>query len=191
MTYTNVAAGDPILASTVNDLIKYGPARRVCMLQQQAGQTIASSTDTILTFGAGSEVYDDDNWHNTSSNTSRITPTTAGRYKVTIRGVFAFNITIASCNVYLSKNGTIYDRGGNMKPVNNVTSTTTGTTAGLQYTSNTAVFAGEIVTYVDMNGTTDYLEMGTNQISIAAVSRDTNAAASGRSTFTAELVRSA
>jgi hypothetical protein len=183
MTYTNVAAGDPIFASTINDLILYGPAKPMCMLQQQTGQSITSTTDTILTYGAGSENFDDLNWHSTTVNTSRVTPTIAGRYKVTVRGAFAFNFAIAASNVYVAKNGTIYDRIPNIKHYN----LATGGTNPL--TSNTASTAGEMTTYVDMNGSTDYLESGILQTSNAGVAQTTNAAASGRSTFIVELER--
>jgi hypothetical protein len=187
MTYTNVAAGDPILASTINDLIKYGPAKPACMLQQQAAQAIASNTDTVLTFGAGSEVYDDLNWHSTTVNTSRITPTVAGRYKVTARSAYAFNFAIAASSVFVYKNGAIIDRIPNIKHYNK----TAGGAGTDPLNSNTATNGGEMVTYVDCNGTTDYLEMGVNQVSVAAVSQNTNAASSGRSTFTVELERAA
>ena len=185
MTYSNVAAGGVIFASTINDLILYGPGKPICELQQQAGQTIASSTDTILTYGAGSEVYDDRNWHNTSVNTSRITPDIPGRYKVTVRVTFAFQFTVAGSNCYVSKNGTVYDRIGNIKHYNLATSGTN------PLTSNTATSCGEMVTYVDMNGTTDYLESGCSHNSNGAASQTTNVAASGRTTFIVELERAA
>ena len=42
-------------------------------------QTITDTTDTVLT--ADTELYDLDTMHSTSSNTSRITITTAGKYR--------------------------------------------------------------------------------------------------------------
>lgn len=177
MTYSDVAGGDIILASTINDLIRYGPAKPICWLQQQSGQSVSSGGSSALTFGSGSEIFDDLNWHSTSSNTSRITPTIAGRYKVTGKLVWAFNTTITSTGLILRKNGsTTIDASGNHKP---------------NATNNVATLGGEVTAYVDMNGTTDYVEILAQQTSSGAASQTTNAASSGYSSLMVELERAA
>jgi hypothetical protein len=172
MTYTNVAAGDPILASTINDLIRYGPAKPMCELQQQAAQTLTSGTSTILTFGTGSEIYDDLNWHDVTTNPSRVTPTIAGRYKVTVRPAIQFNQITTAINAFTSKNGTAFDRTGNVKP---------------STTSNTAQAGGEIVSIIDCNGTTDYIEGGV-QLTTTGATLNTNTGTQG-CTMLVELER--
>jgi len=177
MTYSNVASGAPILASTINDLIKYGPAKRVCQLEEQTtGTNLPSGTATDIPFGTGSEVFDDDNWHSTTTNNTRVTPTTAGRYKVIARGVIAANQTTTAVNTFISLNGTIIARQGNHKP---------------NGTNNIATFCPEVITYVTMNGTTDYITMGLQQTSTAAAAQTTNVSSSGRSTLIVELGRAA
>lgn len=49
-----------------------------CSIYNSAAQSVANNTATVLT--ANSERYDNDSMHSTSSNTSRITIQTAGRY---------------------------------------------------------------------------------------------------------------
>lgn len=53
-----------------------------CLLTLTANQTIANSTFTAISFD--SEVYDTDTMHDNSTNPTRITFTTAGKYDVTI-----------------------------------------------------------------------------------------------------------
>ena len=51
-------------------------------------QVIANGTVTAVTFGAGTETLDVSNWHSTSANTARITPTIAGYYLAIARCTF-------------------------------------------------------------------------------------------------------
>jgi hypothetical protein len=176
MTYSNVASGAPILASTINDLIKYGPAKRQCQLEGQSNTSLASGSNVAVPFSAGSEVFDDDNWHDTTTNNTRITPTTAGRYRVSGRAVLTANINCTAVATVLFKNGSVIAASGNHKP---------------NGTNNIALMTPYIETYVDMNGTTDYVELYINQTSAAAAAQTTNNTSSGRPTLIVELVRAA
>lgn len=169
MTYLNVAAGAPILASTINDLIMYGPGRPMCKMTQATAQTLTSGTSTIIAFATTSEDYDDRNWHDVVTNPSRVTPDVAGRYRVTLKGRWAASTVQLIGNVFFSKNGTEIERSGNVKP----------STA-----SNTNAYGGELIGWVDMNGTTDYLEMGMQHTTTGAVTLNTN-----QPTFIVELER--
>lgn len=51
-------------------------------LHKSAGQTINSGTDTLITFAAGTEDFDDPNLHDNVTNNSRITIAVAGKYLV-------------------------------------------------------------------------------------------------------------
>lgn len=64
-----------------------------CSLSNSADWSISSSVDTALTFDT--EIFDTDNFHSTSSNTSRITIPSgkAGKYIVSSLTVFAANAT--------------------------------------------------------------------------------------------------
>lgn len=76
---TTPVAGDDIEAtwgSAVADALNpYG-----CVLLRTANQSVNDSTDTIITFPSGSvtEVLDTDSFHDTGSNTGRITIPTGG-----------------------------------------------------------------------------------------------------------------
>lgn len=148
---------------------------RFCQLRQLSpGQTIPNNTLTALTFGAGSEDFDDDNWHDTSVNPTRITPTIPGVYRARVKVVWSFNTSITACYCSLGKNGSAIDASGNHKP---------------NSTNNVATFGGVVEALVYMNGTTDYIEGSAAHVSTGSVSQTTNSAASGYTMLTVELVR--
>lgn len=68
-----------------------------------ANQSIPHNTTTVLTFD--SERYDTDNYHSTSSNTSRLTAPVAGKYDVKVCVSIAANAT-GIRDVLINKNGT-------------------------------------------------------------------------------------
>lgn len=150
--------------------------RPICQLRQiTTGQTVNHNTGTVLLFGSNSiEDYDDRNWHSTSSNTGRVTPDIPGRYKVTVKVVWAATTTITSCSVSVLKNGTSFESSGNHKP---------------NATNNLATFGGMVTVFVTMNGTTDYIEGYATQFSAGSVSQVTNVTASGYTTVIVELDR--
>ncbi len=76
-------AGDILTAATMtqvrnNDETLIDPP--ACSVYNSASQSIANAIDTALT--AASENFDNDSLHSTTSNTSRVTIQTAGRYLV-------------------------------------------------------------------------------------------------------------
>lgn len=83
MAYDEVGAGDFINAETMNFVIQRQVNRPAVRLVLIANQSIANGTPTLVLFGSGTETMDDLGWHNTGTNTSRITPLYAGRYFVT------------------------------------------------------------------------------------------------------------
>ena len=60
-------------------------------VNNSALQTISNNTLTVVTFDE--ERYDTDTIHSTSSNTGRLTATTAGKYVITAHAIFASNTT--------------------------------------------------------------------------------------------------
>lgn len=163
-----MAAGDKAFWDDVADAI----FRPLVRLVQQAAQTgLASGANTVLTFGAGSEDIDTHNWHDTAVNNTRVTPTKAGYYKVTVMPVFAFSTTITSLNSFIRKNGSIVQRSGNVKPAS--TNVNTG--------------APQLSMILTANGTTDFFEGGVTFAGSA--NNDTNAVAGAASTFEVEYLR--
>ena len=89
-----------------------------CNLYNAANQTISNSTATAVTFA--SETLDTDNFHSTSSNTSRITIPTgkAGKYLIQGRILWVANAT-SYRYTSIAKNGTqvVRNYGGNFGTV--------------------------------------------------------------------------
>lgn len=75
-----------------------------CSLIQQTAQSIPNNILTALTFDAGSEEWDDGNYHDVTTNNSRITPGFIGR-GVFIGRYYASATTASLYNIYLYKNG--------------------------------------------------------------------------------------
>jgi hypothetical protein len=131
-----------IVLDTDFDAIEQGSSQRpVCRVVANAVQSIPDNTQTAITFGQ--EDIDTHGAHSTSSNTSRVTPTVAGIYDA--RGTIHLSARgdYTAVNVIIRKNGTT-----NIAPAER---------AG----NNTAIVASSWATSVliDMNGTTDYLEI--------------------------------
>ena len=101
-------------------------------------QVIANGVVTGITFGAGTETLDVSNWHSTTVNTSRITPTIAGYYLAVAR--VTFNRVGAGVRFagFIGKNGGFGDAENGF--------------LGGNYPSPCC----SVMLY--MNGTTDYLE---------------------------------
>lgn len=139
--YANVAAGDPIVASTINDLIGYGPNCPAGRLVQAVAQTgVVNNTTTAVTFTT--EVYDTHGFHSTSVNTSRVTPTTEGLYRV--KGA----VSLAGAADYTSVESAILKNGTPQAPATRILPGTT---------SSTIIIPVNID--VDCNGSTDYFEI--------------------------------
>jgi hypothetical protein len=76
-----VSAGAPILSSDINTISSYTVSKPIVRLVQSVAQTgLASNTQFTLTWT--SEDIDTNGFHDTSVNTSRITPNVAGYYRV-------------------------------------------------------------------------------------------------------------
>jgi hypothetical protein len=90
-TVHNPTTGTVIPASwgdTVRDCLEFLIDPPSCSVSASGAQSVGTGADTALT--ADTEQYDNDSMHSTSSNTSRITITTAGRY------LFTANVSYAS-----------------------------------------------------------------------------------------------
>lgn len=171
--YAPVAGGDIIYAATINDILKYSPNKRFCQLRQvTTGQTYTHGTGAVLLFGSGTEDFDDYGWHSTSSNTSRVIPDIPGVYKVTCKVTWAASTTITSASCNVLKNGTTFESSGSHKP---------------NATNTLATFGGIASGYVQLNGTTDYVEGWTIQFSSGSASQTTNVVTSGYTTLLVEL----
>lgn len=80
-----------------------GASLASCQAKLSAAQSIANGTVTVLNFDA--ENWDTDGMHDNSTNNSRITAKTAGKYAVMMNAVFAGNDT-GGRQILLRLNGT-------------------------------------------------------------------------------------
>ena len=163
MAMDEVAAGDTAYDDTINYIIRRGVNRPMCRLALAAAQSLSNNTIQSISFLAGSEVLDDLNWHSTSSVTSRVIPTYAGRYWCNGIVSFASNAT-GERRALIARNGVtnaIYDRRFG------VAATTTSPCSGIW----------------ECNGTTDYIELQCLQASGGIL----NAQGSGDTPFSTML----
>lgn len=138
-----LAAGQIALDADLAALLLAGDGKPLCKLVQGVAQgPIAHDTATALTFST--EDIDTHGFHSTAVNNTRITPTKAGYYRFTGALFFPSRSDWTLTLGYLRKNGSIQlPAGGRDSP------------------SATSSFGQGVhaATIVDMNGTTDYVEL--------------------------------
>src|SRR3982751_367898 len=136
-----VFGGDPIFASDINALIAASSEKPAGRLVQTVAQTgIVNNTVTAVTFTT--EQFDTAGFHSTSVNTSRVTPTVAGIYKVT------GSVSISGATDFTAAEVVILDTGSAMPPAFRITPGATSNTLVLRATA-----------YVECDGSTEYFEV--------------------------------
>jgi hypothetical protein len=153
-TYRTWTAGEVVTAaymnSNVRDAGNFFLSVPVFEGRQTIVQSINNSTSTPITFDA--EDVDNDNGHSTSTNTSRYTPQTAGRFQLSGAISWASNAT-GLRNAEWWKNGSAVNGAG--------TSFTT-------INGSTTRYPARMITEL-ANGSTDYFELTGFQTSGAAL----------------------
>lgn len=170
MVDTNPEVGDPISADLL-DYIVNRPAGRLVQ-QAAATQTVAHNTMVSMTFGAGSEELDTHDFHSTAVNTSRVTPTIAGQYRVNGAVSLGGRTDYLNLEAVIAKNGTPIPPADKISPGANNTTEVRNATA-----------------LVSCNGTTDYFEIQARHNNTAAVSVTTVVSAQFASVLEWVLVR--
>lgn len=165
-------AGGIVQSIDITTLQAYTSARPLVRLIQQASQTLSHGINTALTFGASSEDIDTHGYHDTSTNNSRIVPLLAGYYRATGTVSMAASTTLTVLGAFIGKNGSSVQPLVRTKPAG--TSTTTSTT---------------VTAIVQLNGSTDYVELYGNQSSTGSVSLATQASGGVNSVFELEFLR--
>jgi hypothetical protein len=161
-----MAAGDKAYWSDISNAISPPIVRLVA----QAAQTLSTATQAAITFGAGSEDIDTHGYHDTASNTSRVTPTLAGYYRVRGTVIMAASTTVTGLFAAIGKNGT------NLAPSDRDRPNTT---------SNTTHASAEAI--VSLNGSTDYVELNATMTGPATLA--TSAAGSVASVLECQFIR--
>lgn len=171
----STTSGSRLTAADLAAIQAASSLRYLVRLVQQSSQSMASDTDTAITFGASSEEIDTAGWHDTGTNTSRITPLTPGYIRFTGTVWFAADTDDISIYASIGKNGTIVQRNRIVLPS----------------TATASSFRSVPVTCIQQcNGSTDYIELFGRQLQAAAGALSTNVAAGGfSSTLEAEYLR--
>lgn len=172
---TTYAVGQRLTAALMQSLADYTINRPLVRLIQAAAQSINNNTHTSLTFGTGSTVIDTHGFHSESSNTSRVTPTVAGWYAVTGGYSTSGRTDYTSLQASIRLNGS--NLASDSKSGPNATST------------NREVVVGPVM--VQVNGTTDYLEIAGLQANGASAAANTNVSGSSASSLQVEFLRPA
>lgn len=152
------AVGQRWTAALAQQLADYTVNRPVIRLVATSAQSINDNTNTAINFGTSSELIDTNDFHSESVNTSRITPTVAGLYYVRGYYITSSRSDYGNVNAWVRENGST-----NHAPAHRYA---TATTSGQQSAFGTAI--------VDMNGSTDYVELAVLQDNTANVAANTN-----------------
>lgn len=169
-----MAAGDYAAYTDLGTIIALTYNRPIVRLIQQVAQAMATGADVNVTFGAGSEEVDTHDFHDVSTNTSRITPKVPGWYRLTGTVHFAATTTMTNYWANIAKNGTI------QAPRMRVVLPATATTA--------LVRALTVTMLLSANGSTDYFELIGQQNSGGSI--NTSVGAGTASVFECEYIRS-
>lgn len=163
-----VAAGDEILDTDITDLEDLTIRKPIGRMVQAVAQSIPDNTITAVTWTT--EDIDTDNFHDTATNNTRITPTVAGYYRFDFLYYSASQTTGVSTDASFRKNGS-----GSIA-------------SGQRGNLSSLAWAQDASTIVEMNGSTDYIECMALQDSSGAV----NTNVSGRFTSVCmwEFIRS-
>ena len=125
-----------------------GSTKPIGRLVASGTQALADNTDVAITFSV--EDFDTHGFHSTSSNTSRVTPTVSGYYRFWGTVYFASQTTPVVSEARLRKNGS-----SNLAPA-------------WRAVPSTVAFSASFTLQIDMNGTSDYIEMIGKQDSAGA-----------------------
>lgn len=142
MTVTPFEVGDPVTADALNEQFD-PPTGRLVQTVAQTG--IADNTTTAVTFTT--EDLDTEGFHSTSSNTSRVTPTVAGWYRVYGSVAFGGQDDWQFLEVFLRKNGST-----GIPPAFRITPY-----SGANPLNTTQVVG--CTALIECNGSTDYFEV--------------------------------
>lgn len=121
---------------------------------KSAGQNITNSTDTAITWDT--EAWDTDTMHSTSSNTSRLTATTAGKYSFTFQTDWDRNVSNTRAAFIVKNNNAASPVAlGNIRLASGIQSNG-GTDKEISVSGTVALAAGEYIeayVFQDSGGT--------------------------------------
>ena len=166
----SIVAGANAASADIITLQGQTTGKPLVRLVASGTQSIPHNTATAVVF-SGSEDVDTHNFHDPSTNNSRLTPTVAGYYTARITLCMGARTDYQIVDCWVKKNGTT-----NLAPSARQSQ---GTTTSQATTADTQAL-------VQCNGTTDYIEMIALQANGASAAQNTNQSSQFSSVF--ELV---
>lgn len=155
-------------ATLAQELADYTVNRPIGRIVASGTQALADNTTVAITF-SGTDEIDTHAFHNPSVNNTRVTPTVEGYYMFRGIGFFQAQATPVISETTIRKNGST------MLP------------AAGRYPGSTQAFSLPAIVFVEMNGTTDYVELTMLQDSAGA--DNTNQSVQFSSTLEWEFLR--
>lgn len=146
------AVGQRLTATLLQQLADYTVNKSMVRLVQASSQTLNNNTETEITFGVGSTVWDTNNFHSETSNPGRVIPSIAGYYQLSGTTYFSDEADYTNLQCQPRVNGANYATAQRQGP---------NTTASVR-----AISFGPVT--VLCNGTTDYLGMMALQANTSA-----------------------
>lgn len=140
-----VVAGGIVQSVDLTALALLTTGRPLVRLIQQSTQNFTTGNNLVLAW-SGSEDTDTHNFHDPSTNNSRVTPTLAGYYLVTGTVAFSGNGNVTAASAAIVKNA-----ASTIQPFMRVKPGT-----------STAAFSVQTRCQVQFNGTGDYIELWGN-----------------------------
>lgn len=164
------AVGQRLTATLLQQLADYTVNRPLVRLVATSAQALADNTATAIQFGVGSDIIDTHDFHNESSNNTRITPSIPGVYRFSGSVLFEGQTTAVVSNAFLRLNGA-----------------TSLAPAGRGTPPGTLAFGLSTTLEQEMNGSTDYMELVGQQDSAGA--DNTNQSSQFSCVFECEFLR--
>ncbi len=163
-------AGAAASAGEINTLINGTTKKPLVRLVANGTQSIPHNTSTALQFST--EEIDTNNFHDTATNNSRITPSKAGYYRLTGVVMMAARSDWTYIQVGINKNGTAVAPHNRVGP-----------------NANSTVRAVDVDCIQQANGSTDYFELSVLHVNTAAVAVSTNQSSQFSTVFECEFIR--
>ncbi len=176
-----LGAGQIALDVDFDEVEKASSQKPIVRLVQSSGQSLADNTAIALTFT--SESIDTDGFFSAGVSQTRITPTKAGYYRVKGSFIMQGSATYVNLFLFVRKNGSTGIPPGARLGGLSATGAPTNAIVAAQATVNCEVF-------VDMNGTTDYLELIAQHDTTQNIALSTSVSGAYSPTFELEYMRS-
>lgn len=151
---TNEVATSANMNTHLRDNMTFLGSPPSCAVYNSASVLVAHNTFTVM--NANTELWDTDTMHSTSSNTSRIVATTAGRYQLNVTMRFGINTTASRAVAYKVNGGSEIQLAAHPAATSGIESVLTGSAMIVMSAADYV----ESVSYQNSGGNLDVILQG-------------------------------